>query len=277
MYIRVVGIMDNMIVINNLNFKYNNQVVFNDLCLSIKKGSFTTLIGNNGSGKSTLVKLLLGFENSNGSIFIDDLLLCDNTINQIRRNVGVVFENPDSCLISETVFDDLAFPLENLNCSSNFIYSKINEVSNYLGINHLLNCDSHSLSGGEKQLVSLGCALVTGPKLIILDEALSMVDECSKISILKILKKINEDHGVTILNITHDIEESVYGSDIVVINAGGVIINDSKDEVYKQEKKLKKLGINLPFMVDLSNRLSYYDLVDEVLYDMDEMIDLLWK
>lgn len=269
--------MDNMIVINNLNFRYNNQVVFNDLCLSVKKESFTTLIGNNGSGKSTLVKLLLGLENGNGSILIDNVLLCDNTINQIRRNIGVVFENPDSCLISETVLDDLAFPLENLNYSSDFIYSKINEVSSYLGINHLLNCNPHSLSGGEKQLVCLGCALVTGPKLIILDEALSMVDECSKINILRILKKINKDYGVTILNITHDIEESVYGDDIVAINGGQVIVNDSKDKVYKQEKRLKKLGIGLPFMVDLSNRLSYYDLVDDVIYDMDEMIDLLWK
>lgn len=269
--------MDNMIVINNLNFKYKNQVVFNNFCLSIKKGSFTTLIGNNGSGKSTLVKLLLGFENSYGSICIDDLLLCKDNIVKIRRNIGVVFDNPDSCLISDTVLDDLAFSLENLNFSSEFIYSKINEISNYLGISHLLNCNPHDLSGGEKQLVSLGCALVTGPKLIILDEALSMVDDGSKINILKILKKVNKDYGVTILNITHDIEESVYGSDIVVINDGEVIINDCKDKVYKQEKKLKKLGINLPFMVDLSNRLSYYDLIDEVLYDMDEMIDLLWK
>lgn len=269
--------MDNMIVINNLNFKYTNQVVFNDLCLSIKKGSFSTIIGNNGCGKSTLVKLLLGLENSNGSILIDNLLLCDNTVSQIRRNIGVVFENPDSCLISETVLDDLAFPLENLNYSSDFIYSKINEISNYLGISHLLNSSSSNLSGGEKQLVSLGCALITNPNIIILDEAFSMVDESSKIDILNMLRKINKDFGVTILNITHDIEESIYGTDIVLINAGSVLINDSKDNVYKQEKKLKKLGYDLPFMVDLSNRLSYYELVDHFIYDMDELVEVLWK
>ena len=253
--------MDNMIVINKLFFKYDHKVIFNNLSLSIKKGKFTTILGNNGCGKSTLVRLLTGLENSNGSILID----------------GVVFENPDNTLISETVMEDLAFPLENLNCSRDFIYSKINEISKYLGIDHLLNRCPRDLSGGEKQLVGLGCALITGPELLILDEAFSMVDSMSKLNMLKLLRRIKKDFNVTILNITHDIEESVYGDDIFVINDGSIVIHDNKKNVYKQEKKLNELGFELPFMVSLSNKLSYYDLLDKVVYDMEDMVDLLWK
>lgn len=269
--------MDNMIEVNNLNFSYGNRVVFSDFNLSIKKGSFTTILGNNGSGKSTLVRLLSGLEKANGSIIIDDIVLGNDTIYGIRSKIGVVFENPDNCLISETVLEDLAFPLENLNYSSDYIYSRVNQISNYLSIGHLLDRCSRDLSGGEKQLVSLGCALVTGPDLLILDEAMSMVDEKSRIHLLNVLEKIHNDFGVTILNITHDIEESVYGDDIIVIDSGRIVIHDCNVNVYKQEKLLRDLGFNLPFMVDLSNKLSYYDMVDKTVFSMDEMIDLLWE
>ena len=269
--------MDNMIVINKLCFKYDRKVIFNNLSLSIKKGTFTTILGNNGCGKSTLVRLLSGLENSNGSIVIDGIVLNNMTLSSIRRKLSVVFENPDNTLISETVMEDLAFPLENLNCSRDFIYSKINEISNYLGIGHLLNRCPRDLSGGEKQLVGLGCSLITGPELLILDEAFSMVDSLSKLNMLKLLRKIKKDFNVTILNITHDIEESVYGDDIFVIDGGKVVIHDSKKNVYRQESKLNELGFELPFMVNLSNKLSYYDLLDKVVYDMEDMVDLLWK
>lgn len=266
-----------MVVINNLNFKYDNNVVFNNLCLSINKGVFTTILGNNGCGKSTLVRLLTGLENSNSSIMIDGELLCNSSISSIRRKIGVVFDNPDNSLISETVLDDLAFSLENLNCSSDFIYSRIDEVISYLGINHLLDRNPRELSGGEKQLVCIGCALITGPELLILDEAFSMLDDLSRVNMLLLLKRINKDFGTTIINITHDIEESIYGDDILIIDSGSVVIHDSKENVYKQEKLLNQLNFDLPFMVSLSNKLSYYEMVDDIILDMDEMVDLLWK
>ena len=133
------------------------------------------------------------------------------------------------------------------------------------------------MSGGEKQLVSLGCALVTGPKILILDEALSMLDYNNKSKIFKILKNINKKYGVTIINITHDIEESVYGDDILLIDSGRVIIHDSKEIVYEKESLLNDFGIELPFMVSLSKKLSYYDLVDKNIYNINEMVDILWQ
>lgn len=269
--------MDNIIVINDLCFKYDNSIVFNNFSLSIEKGKFTTILGNNGSGKSTLVKILCGLLDFDGSVTINGIDLCKKNLKSIRRNIGFVFENPDNCLISETVLEDLAFPLENLNLSRDYIYSKIVEISNYLGISDLLNKCSRDLSGGEKQLVSLACALVTGPKILILDEALSMLDLNNKKKILLILKKIKKDYGVTIINVTHDIEESVYGDDILLIDNGSIILYDSKKSVYKCEKVLGKYGFDLPFMVDLSNRLSYYDLIDNYVFDMNKMVDILWK
>lgn len=269
--------MEKMVVINNLSFKYKNNIIFNDLNFSINRGSFTTILGNNGSGKSTLVRLLTGLEKSNNSIVISGILLNKKSLPSIRKKIGVVFENPDNVLIFDTVIENLSFPLENLNYSRDYIFSKVDEISKYLGINHLLYKLVCDLSGGEKQLVSLGCALITGPELLIFDDSFSMVDSMSRLKLLEFLKKIRSDFDVTILNITHDIEESVYGDDILVINDGKVFICGNKSYVYEQEKLLNKLGFELPFMVSLSNKLKYYDLLDDVIYDMDDMVDLLWK
>lgn len=268
--------MDNIIEIHSLSFSYGKHVILSDFDLSIRRGSFTTILGNNGSGKSTLVRLLCGLEKSHDNILIDGVCLTNN-ISLVRGKIGVVFENPDNCLFSETVLENFAFSLENLNYSSDYIYSRINYISSYLGIDYLLDRCLNSLSGGEKQLVSLGCALITGPRILIFDEAFSMIDEQSKMRLFDILKKIQRDFGVTILNITHDIEESLFSDDIVIIDSGRVIIHDSNCNVYKQEKLLKKHGFDLPFIVDLSNKLSYYDMVNDVVFDMNEMVDLLWE
>lgn len=266
---RVVRMMNNMVVINNLNFSYNDKVVFNNFNLSIKKGSFTTIIGKNGSGKSTLANILTGLISSN-NIYIDEILLCDDNLLSIRKSMCAVLGNLSNSFICESVIDELSYSVvDSLNL--------INDISTSLGIEHLLNKNPIDLSIGERQIVAVACALVNNPKLLILDEAFSSIDYVSKTKILNYLKKINIDDNVTILNFTNDIDESLYGSDIVVIDNGNVVLQGDNVSVYKQEKILKSVGFNLPFMVDLSNRLSYYDLVDDFIFDMDEMINLLWK
>ena len=150
------------------------------------------------------------------------------------------------------------------------------EIANYVGIKPLLECDPHTLSEGEKRLVSLASALVIDPQILILDEALSMLDEISKRKIFKILKECNEK-GVTILNITHDLNESLYGNDIVLLQGGKVLLHGSKEDVLKQETKLKRAGLELPFLADLSIRLMYYGILDHMILDMDEMVNAIWK
>ena len=157
------------------------------------------------------------------------------------------------------------------------IDDKIKKLSEYLKIEGLLEKNPHYLSGGEKQMVALASALVIEPKILILDEAFTMLDGVEKDSILKLLKKLVKEKKITIINVTHDMEDTVYGDKIIVLDRGKIIFNDDKEVVYREEKKLKSIGLELPFMVDLSNKLRYYGLVDENILSMNAMVNHLWK
>ena len=265
-----------MIKITNLNFNYKSKQLFNGLNMEIEKGKITSIVGPNGSGKSTLVKILIGLYNYNGTIKINDILLLKDNIKEIRKSIGVVFTNPDNQFVAETVMDDIAFTLENMNYKKENIRKKIEEITKYLGIYDILEHNPHDLNSNQKQLVSLASALVHDPKILILDEALTMLDPFDKEKILNILKELN-DKGLTILNISHDIEDTLISDKIYVLDKGKIVLSGTKDEVYKEEDLLHNLGFELPFMVELSNRLMFYDLIDHVIYDMEEMVDSLWK
>lgn len=273
----MVGYMDNIIIIKDLIFKYDNKFIFNRFSLDIKDGSWTTLVGPNGGGKSTLVKILLGLLKTESYINIDKDILSYENIRQIRSKIGIVFENPDNCFVAETVMDEIAFSLENLEYSKKEIRKKIMEVSEYLGIVDCLEKDPHMLSGGQKQMVLLASALALDPKILILDEALTRIDNNDKVQVLKTLKKIYQDKKMTIINVTHDMEEAVYGDDIIVIDEGKLILKGPKELILKEEKIFRELGLELPFMAQLSIKLQYYDLIDDMILDMDELVNKLWK
>lgn len=266
-----------IITIENLNFKYSDKQIFEHFYLSIEENTITTLVGLNGSGKSTLVKIILGLIKADGYIRIADNVLIKENVKKVRRDIGVVFENPDNQFVAETVKDDIAFSLENLNYRPKEIGAKIDKIAELLKIEHILEKEPHNLSGGEKQLVALASALINEPKILILDEAFTMVDYSIKERIYKIIKKYKKEHQLTVLNISHDMEDTLYGDRIVVIDDGKMIMNDTTKEVLKQEKKLVDLGLSLPFIADLSHKLRYYGLVDDIILDLDEMVDILWK
>ena len=266
-----------IIDIKNLNFKYDNKQIFNNFNLEIKESTFTTIIGLNGSGKSTLIKTILGLLKYDGEIKIDELTLNKENIKEIRKKIGVVFENPDNQFVAETVMDDIAFSLENLKLNSKDIKRKVREISNYIGISNLLEKEPSVLSGGEKQLVALASALVHEPKILILDEALTMVDVRTRKQIYSILEDINKNKNMTIINVTHDMDELLYGDDIILIDNGNVILKGPKEEVLLEEKIFNSLNLELPFMVNLSIKLKYYGLVDKLIFDMKEMVDQIWK
>jgi energy-coupling factor transport system ATP-binding protein len=266
-----------LIDINNLNFKYDDKNIFDNFTLKIKKGQWLSVIGPNCSGKSTLVKLLVGILENNNSIKVDGILLTKDKIMEIRRRIGVIFQNPDNYFVGETVRDELAFTLENLCVNVTEMHTRIMRVSRALKINHLLELDPRSLSGGEKQKVALASILVIRPKIIVLDEALAMVDSIGKKEILNILKELNEDQKITIINITHNLEETLYGDKIVVIDKGIKLMEGKTLDVLKKDNILSKLGLELPFMVDLSLKLQFYELINDIKLDMDDLVVSLWK
>lgn len=269
--------MDKIISIKKLEFGYNDKKIFNDFSLDIEKGKFITLVGPNGSGKSTLVRIILGLVKANGKISFNDVEVNSKSIKNIISKIGVVFENPDDQFIGETVEADIAFSLENMQVKPSTIKKKISSISKYLGIENILNREPHTLSGGEKQLVALASALIREPEMLIMDEALTMVDMDIRDRIYDILKEVNKNKGITIINITHDMDEVIHGDSIMVMDNGKIVLNGNTKDVISEEKIFNKLGLSLPFMAELSMKLKYYGLVDDIILDMNEMVDVLWK
>lgn len=259
------------IVVNNLNFNYGDKQILKDICFEIEKNTMNTIIGFNGSGKSTLVKLLTGLLKSDGNIIIEDKLLVKENLKEIRKDIGVVFENPDNQFIAETVMDDIAFTLENMNYSKKEIKKRIKKISNYLDIKDILEYNPHSLNGEKKQMVALASALIHEPKILILDDALTNIDYYQKEKIYSLLNDLKKK-GLTIINITHDIEETLFSDNILVLDEGSIIFNGNKDNLYKANIN----GFDLPFIVELSNKLMFYNLIDKVYYNMEELVDALW-
>ena len=268
--------MKNIVEIKKIDFKYVDKQIFDKLTLNIEKGSFTSIIGPNGSGKSTLMKLIVGLLKAEGTIKVDGITMGQDTFKDIRKKIGIVFENPDNQFVSETVMDEIAFSLENMNCEKKEIRESVKEVSSLLGIEDILEKEPHSLSGGQKELVSLASALSIKPQILILDEALDMIDNNRREDILNILTELNKQ-GMTIINITHNSEELLYGDTIVVMNNGEIKEQGNTKDLLRKEKLFKNNGLELPFVVDLSYKLKYYGLVDDIVLDMDELVDKIWK
>lgn len=268
--------MNNIISIKDLQFKYDDKEIFNDFSLDINKGDFITILGPNGSGKSTLIKLILGLVRTHSYISVDGIVLNTDTIKDIRKKIGVVFENPDNQFVAETVMDDLAFSLENMNFEKKEIRKRIKEIGELLDIEKIMEKEPHRLSGGEKQIVALGGALSIKPSILILDEAFTMIDPLLKEKMLLLLKKLNQE-GLTIINVTHDSEESLYGNKILLMNDGKIVSYDEKEVVLKDENTFNSIGVELPFMASLSIKLNYYGLINEIFLDMDELVNKLWK
>lgn len=268
--------MENIIKIDKINFKYNNKDIFKNFSLNIEKGSFVSIIGTNGSGKSTLIKILTGLLNYDGYINIDGYNLNEFYLKQIRREIGVVFDNPDNHFVSETVIDDLAFSLENLQYTKEEITNSINDISKVFGLKDILYKTPNELTNSEKQKVAIAGSLIFNPKILLLDEALHQLNASSKKEILSILKKYQKERKLTIVMITHDLEDTLNSDRIIVLNKGNIYLDGTIDYVYSNTEKLNKLSFNLPFIVKLSNKLYEEKLISKIHTDMIELIDELW-
>jgi energy-coupling factor transport system ATP-binding protein len=269
--------MSEIIKISNLSFRYQNKIIFDNFNLSIKEGEWLSIVGPNGSGKSTLVKILVGLLSTDDAIIIDGLSLNKDNIKAIRKKIGIVFENVDDSFIGETVADDIAFTLENIACDSKEIKKKVLEIATLFKIENILDKEPHLLSGGEKQKVAVAAALVTNPSILIIDDALEMIDDKSRKDIVDAISKLHKDMGLTIITVTHSLEETYESNRMVVISDGKVMVEGPTLEVLKEDRIFNRIGIEVPFMVDLSLKLILYGLIDHVILNMDEMVNALWK
>ena len=270
-------IVKNIIEMENINFSYNKNQIFKNLNLTFEKGSFTTIIGNNGSGKSTLIRLLVGLLVCEGKITINGLELNHDNLKKIISKIGVVFENPDDQFVAETVLDDIVFSLENMKVDKKEIDKRVKKISKFIGIEDILDKEPHNLSGGQKQLVALASALITDPDILILDEALTMIEPDTRIKIYKILEQINKVNKIKIINVTHNMDDILYGDNLIVIYKGNIVLNGPKEFVFLEEKTFNKLGLKLPFIVELTTKLQYYGLIDHLIFDMEELVNEIWK
>lgn len=267
----------NIVEISNLTFRYGKKFVYDNFNLNIKKHSWVTIAGPNGAGKTTLVKLLAGLEKNYSNIKIFSKPLNRKNLLNIRKEIGYVFEVPDDFFACETVEDELAFSLENMAFQPATIKKKINEVSKLLNLESILKENPLELSGGEKQKVALGCALILEPRILILDNAFMMIDINEKEKILKTIKEYNIKKRVTILSFVNSLDEAIYSDRLVVLNEGKIIIDGPFPDVFNEERIMRKIGLEVPFEVELSQKLKLFGLNDNIELDIKRLVSKLWK
>lgn len=254
--------MDNIITFENVSFTYREakRPAVNNMSFTIKKGSWTSIVGHNGSGKSTISRLINGLlvpdENPKSKIIVNGLELKDDTVWDIRNNVGIVFQNPDNQFVGATVADDVAFGLENRGVPRDEMIQIVNSVLKDVGMSEFSGAEPANLSGGQKQRVAIAGILAIEPKIIILDEATSMLDPQGKEKIINLVKKLKDENNLTVISITHDVNEASWADHILVINDGDLIADGKPNQIFSRVKMINEVGLEEPFIYKLQEELE---------------------
>lgn len=248
-----------IVEVSHLSYSYYGDVnALDDVCLSLEEGKYYCLIGHNGSGKSTLAKCLMGLQPGfDGEIRLFDLPLNRKNLYKIRAKVGIVFQNPDNQFVGSTVADDIAFGLENKRVPREDMQEIIERFAQETGMQEYLDREPSSLSGGQKQRVAIAGVLAMQPDLIVFDEATSMLDPKGKAEIIELVHRLKEKNPkLTILSITHDVEEAARADEVIVLNGGKVFLQGKPNEVFSQGKQLREIRLSAPFFYELVSALN---------------------
>ena len=264
--------MVDIIKIKDLVYRYDNTLIFDHFNANIKNNKLTTIVGLNGSGKTTLVKILCGLYKFDGYINIDGIKLEKDRLIDIKMKLGIVLKANNHFFVAETVIDELAFMLENLCYPKKDIEKEINRVSKLLNIKKILSANPNSLNTEDKTLVSLACALITNPKIIVIDESLDVNDQKKFI-----LEKLKHQKNLTIINTASNLDDIFISDEVIILKDGKNYMQGTPKEILNNEQKLKKTNLKLPFILDLSKKLQFYKLINQDFYDMKELINNLWK
>ncbi len=273
--------MTNIIEVKNLKYKYNQEderYTLNDVSFHVKQGEWLSIIGHNGSGKSTTVRLIDGLlEAESGDIYIDgDALTIDNVWDK-RCLIGMVFQNPDNQFVGATVEDDVAFGLENQGIPLEEMRSRVDEALELVGMTDFKTREPARLSGGQKQRVAIAGVVALRPKIIILDEATSMLDPEGRLDLIKIVREIKDRHGMTVISITHDLDEVALSDRVIVMKNGQVESISTPNELFMRED-LVDLDLDRPFTTELASSLRQTGLDLPLRYFTEEELEeTLWE
>jgi energy-coupling factor transport system ATP-binding protein len=276
---------NNIFEVNNVNYSYtvyddigNEIQAVNDISVNIQSGEFVVVLGRNGSGKSTMARLLNALLiPKKGRVLVLGMDTADeNNVWDIRSTAGMVFQNPDNQIIATTVEEDVAFGPENLGVEPSEIRTRVDDALATVGISHLKENAPHLLSGGQKQRVAIAGILAMKPQCIILDEATSMLDPVGRKEVINILRKLNEEENITVVHITHHMDEAALAKRLIVIDDGKIVLDGTPKEVFSEVDKIKSLGLDVPQVTELMYSLMKQGLkVDNLPLTVDEAFELI--
>ena len=273
--------MKSIIDVKNLSFRYKESQEYYDVkdnTFHVKRGEWLSIVGHNGSGKSTTVRLIDGLlEAESGEIVIDGQRLTEENVWNIRRQIGMVFQNPDNQFVGATVEDDVAFGLENQGLSRQEMKKRVEEALDLVGMLDFKKREPARLSGGQKQRVAIAGVVALRPAILILDEATSMLDPEGRRELIETVQGIRKDYDMTVISITHDLEEVAMSDRVLVMKKGSIESTSSPRELFSRND-LDQIGLDDPFANQLKNFLSQngYDLPENYLTE-SELEDKLWE
>ena len=273
--------MKSIIDVKNLSFRYKESQEYydvKDITFHVKRGEWLSIVGHNGSGKSTTVRLIDGLlEAESGEIVIDGQLLTEENVWNIRRQIGMVFQNPDNQFVGATVEDDVVFGLENQGLSHQEMKKRVEEALDLVGMLDFKKREPARLSGGQKQRVAIAGVVALRPAILILDEATSMLDPEGRRELIETVKGIRKDYDMTVISITHDLEEVAMSDRVLIMKKGEIESTSSPRELFSRND-LDQIGLDDPFANQLKNSLNQhgYDLPENYLTE-SELEDKLWE
>lgn len=272
--------MDTIIEFKNVSFRYdeNGPWVLDNCSFKIERNQSVAIIGHNGSGKSTIAKLMNGLLFPvKGEVWINNVLLTEESIWDIRKEVGMVFQNPDNQFVGTTVEDDIAFGMENRGIDREVMVNRIEEVLVAVQMKEYILSEPHHLSGGQKQRVAIAGVLAISPEVLILDEATVMLDPLGRKEIMETINRVQKKRKLSLITITHDLQEVIKVNHVIVLNKGEIWKETTPRELMKFGKELKAIGLDIPFITDLSATLKTLGLnLNNEPLTMKEMMEELW-
>lgn len=271
--------MKEIIKIKDLYFSYDNKTLaINKLSLEIYEKEWVCILGHNGSGKSTLSKLIIGLlVPLKGTIEVNGKVLSEETVYDIRRDVGIVFQNPDNQFVGTTVLDDIAFGMENQQIEREEMKRRIDKYIKKVKMEDYLDHEPHLLSGGQKQRVAIAGALALNSKILIFDESTSMLDPQGREDITSLIKELKNDGDKTIISITHDINEAILADRVIVMKEGKVITSGKPEEILQDEELMKDCDLDIPITVKLSKILKEFNIIDKLYVKQEDLVNSLWE